>query len=305
MRVREPLAPLLDLGGLEPQRRRLRQQRLDVGALRRREGRRHAATSAEAAGASKVTVTVEFPSASTEAAAPGAATAQAAKKKYTNVFPFAQPISYHARLLDRLFSKSRISHLVVLTRTSHPAMYVAARGMGLEVVSLVAGATDHGFKHGEDILIKLFRMAAMAKARKTVVQTGVKRVAFATVPFITVAATASRAAALRPLLAHRWPLLAASLPMVVLGSLIAWAMFLQSGGKFSLGPQLDAGPTLLANGLVTQVLDSVEFDGRPWNDVRYEFTYEGTTLYGGSFVDAGLHVVGDEVQVHSDVPAGG
>ena len=27
-----------------------------------------------------------------------------AKKKYTNVFPFAQPISYHARLLDRLFS---------------------------------------------------------------------------------------------------------------------------------------------------------------------------------------------------------
>ena len=121
---------------------------------------------------------------SEQAEAAGPSTSKKKKKTYTNVFPFAQPISYHARLLDRLFSKSRVSHLVVLTRTSHPAMYVAARGMGLEVVSLVAGATDHGFKHGEDILTKLFRMQAMAKARKTVVQTGVKRVACATVPFI-------------------------------------------------------------------------------------------------------------------------
>ena len=108
---------------------------------------------------------------------------------------------------------------------------------------------------------------------------------------------APRRVRLRPLLAHRWPLLALGLPMVVMGSLIAWAMFLQSGGKFSLGPQLDAGPTLLANGEVTQVLDSVEFDGKPWNDVRYEFDYQGSRLYGGSFVEAGRYAVGDQVQV--------
>ena len=108
---------------------------------------------------------------------------------------------------------------------------------------------------------------------------------------------APRRVRLRPLLAHRWPLLAASLPMVLLGSLIAWAMFLQSGGKFSLGPRLDAGPTLLANGVATTVYDSVEFDGRPWNDVRYEFEFAGSTIYGGSFVDAGRYEVGDAVQV--------
>jgi hypothetical protein len=108
---------------------------------------------------------------------------------------------------------------------------------------------------------------------------------------------APRRVRLRPLLAHRWPLLAGALPMVVLGSLIAWAMFLQSGGKFSLGPTLDAGPTLLAEGKVTRVLDSVEFDGQPWNDARYEFAYEGSKLYGGSFVDAGRYAVDDVVQV--------
>jgi len=108
---------------------------------------------------------------------------------------------------------------------------------------------------------------------------------------------APRRVRLRPLLAHRWPLLAAGLPMVLMGSLIAWAMFLQSGGKFSLGPLLDAGPTQLANGAVTRVHDSVAFDGCDWNDVRYEFTYEGSTVYGGAFVEAGRYSVGDEVQV--------
>ena len=108
---------------------------------------------------------------------------------------------------------------------------------------------------------------------------------------------APRRVRLRPLLAHRWPLLAAALPMVLMGGLIAWAMFLQSGGKFSLGPQLDAGPTQIANGEVTRVHDSVAFDGRDWNDVRYEFTYEGSKVYGGSFVAAGRYSVGDEVQV--------
>jgi len=108
---------------------------------------------------------------------------------------------------------------------------------------------------------------------------------------------APRRVRLRPLLAHRWPLLAVSALMVVMGSLIAWAMFLQSGGKFSLGPALDEGPTQLANGVVTQVYDSVEFDARPWNDVRYEFEHLGSTIYGGSFVDAGLYELGDPVQV--------
>lgn len=108
---------------------------------------------------------------------------------------------------------------------------------------------------------------------------------------------APRRVRLRPLIAHRWPLLAIAVPMVVLGSLIAWAMFLQSGGKFSLGPQLDAGTRVLAKGRVTEVHESVEFDGRPWNDVRYRFDYRDSNLYGGCFLEAGTVEVGDEVMI--------
>jgi hypothetical protein len=53
---------------------------------------------------------------------------------------------------------------------------------------------------------------------------------------------APRRLRLQPLLAHRWPLWALGFVPTVIGVLVAWAMFLQSGGKFSLGPTLDLGP---------------------------------------------------------------
>lgn len=99
------------------------------------------------------------------------------------------------------------------------------------------------------------------------------------------------------LLAHRWPLLAIGGAMVVLGSLIAWAMFLQSGGKLSLGPSLDAGPTEVVRGTVETALDPRDFEGRSWQDVRYRFAYDGVGLYGGCFVPSGSVQVGDAVDV--------
>lgn len=107
---------------------------------------------------------------------------------------------------------------------------------------------------------------------------------------------APRRVRLRPLLAHRWPLLAIGSALTVIGSLIAWLMFLQSGGKFSLGPRLDLGPTRLVEGTVRAVLDPVEFDGRTWQDVRYDFEFRAR-LSGGSFVPAGDWAVGQTVRV--------
>lgn len=109
---------------------------------------------------------------------------------------------------------------------------------------------------------------------------------------------APRRVRLRALLAHRWPLLAIGGAMTVIGSLIAWLMFLQSGGKFSLGPRLDLGPTRLVEATVRAVLDPVDFDGRTWQDVRYTFEHgSGSRLSGGSFVPAGTCSVGQQVQV--------
>ena len=103
----------------------------------------------------------------------------------------------------------------------------------------------------------------------------------------------------RPLLAHRWPLLAIGLILIVLGSLVAWAMFLQAGGKFSFGPRLDIGPTALVSGEVTEVADPVKFDDREWQYVRYsfEFGYHHTKLAGACFVDADTQLVGDVVDI--------
>lgn len=116
---------------------------------------------------------------------------------------------------------------------------------------------------------------------------------------------APRRARLRPLLAHRWPLLVIGGSLVVLGGLIAWAMFLQSSGRFSWGERLDNGPVQVVEGIVQKVLPSVEFDDRRWDDVHYLAPWQPAgvnarqdiDLYGYSFVAAGSYQVGDPVPV--------
>jgi hypothetical protein len=108
---------------------------------------------------------------------------------------------------------------------------------------------------------------------------------------------APRRARLQPLLAHRWPLLACGGSMVVLGTLIAWAMFLQSSGYFSWGKRLDAGPTDTVLGSVQEIKSATWFDGKGWEDVHYLAPWNDTTLYGCSFVDVGAYAVGDQVPI--------
>ncbi|MFY9343419.1 MAG: hypothetical protein WAT39_13060 [Planctomycetota bacterium] len=114
---------------------------------------------------------------------------------------------------------------------------------------------------------------------------------------VRVIPSAPRRIRLRPLFAHRWPLLALGVLLGLVGGLVAWGMFLQSGGKFSLGPSLDRGPTARAVGKVTRVLPPVTIDGRELEDVRYDVTWQSMTCPGGSFVPAGRCRVGDEVPI--------
>jgi len=108
---------------------------------------------------------------------------------------------------------------------------------------------------------------------------------------------APRRVRLLPLLAHRWPLGALGVVPTVLGALIAWAMFLQSGGKFSLGPTLDQGPVERTTGIVRSVAPPVTIDGQKWQDVRYDTAWQGSRLVGGCFVPAGSCRPGDQVAV--------
>ena len=71
-----------------------------------------------------------------KAAPPGDAT-----KVLANLFPVAYPVSLHLMILNALRATS-MSHLFLLTRTSHPGLQVAARELGLEVVVLLVGPSS-------------------------------------------------------------------------------------------------------------------------------------------------------------------
>ena len=64
-----------------------------------------------------------------------------ATKVLANLFPVAYPVSLHLMILGALRATS-MSHLFLLTRTSHPGLQVAARELGLEVVVLLTGPSS-------------------------------------------------------------------------------------------------------------------------------------------------------------------
>ncbi|MCB9876772.1 MAG: hypothetical protein H6835_04130 [Planctomycetes bacterium] len=103
---------------------------------------------------------------------------------------------------------------------------------------------------------------------------------------------------MRPLCAHRWPLLAVGGAMVVLGLLLSWAMFLQSGAMLGREALLKAGPTTEVVVRVTQVDYPRSFEGRTWDYVHYEFEHllpgapAPSRLSGTCFVPTGSLAVG-------------
>ncbi|HZN40720.1 MAG TPA: hypothetical protein VFD82_18085 [Planctomycetota bacterium] len=112
---------------------------------------------------------------------------------------------------------------------------------------------------------------------------------------------APRRVRLKSLVAHRWPLFAVGGSLVVLGMLIAWLMFLQSGGKMSDSARLDHDPKAVVDGRILTVRRAGTWDGKQWDEVLYEFTWINTglqtTLSRTSFVAAGTCAVGSSVQI--------
>ena len=113
---------------------------------------------------------------------------------------------------------------------------------------------------------------------------------------------APRRVRLKSLVAHRWPLLAVGGSLVVLGCLIAWLMFLQSGGKMSDSARLAHDPKAVVDGRIKAVERAGTWDGQQWDKVDYEFTYPPNTaivtnVSHWSFVAAGTYKVGSSVQV--------
>lgn len=112
---------------------------------------------------------------------------------------------------------------------------------------------------------------------------------------------APRRIRLRPLLASRWPLLAVGGVMCVLGTLVAWLMFLQVGGKFSDTERLDRGPYTRVQAIVRKVHEPFVAGGTTWRWVDYAFDWQTEShsipMQGHSFVAGAAPAVGDRVDV--------
>ncbi|HEX5053414.1 MAG TPA: hypothetical protein VFZ65_16675 [Planctomycetota bacterium] len=109
---------------------------------------------------------------------------------------------------------------------------------------------------------------------------------------------APRRVRMRPLLAHRWPLLAVGGASSVLGCLFAWLMFLQAGGKPRDQQLLREGPVVTVPGTIGPMEHArVRWDGHDWQRVNYTFDWHGGTLKGECFVPAGRQTTEDRVEV--------
>ncbi len=105
-----------------------------------------------------------------------------------NLFPFASPVAFHSQILHRVLNASRFSHMLILTRSAHPGLYVAARDCKLECLVFVEGAKEHCLAHGKDLLCKMLvaKNYKSAKEQVGIATTAVKRVRASSLPFIVV-----------------------------------------------------------------------------------------------------------------------
>ena len=109
------------------------------------------------------------------------------KKRLVNIFPFARPVAFYKRILNDVMKAGSLTHLVVLTRTAHPGVFIAGLESRLEVVAFV-GAKPHSIGHGQDLLQKLATMRVMNKAQTMTTTKHVKRVCASGLSFINLQA---------------------------------------------------------------------------------------------------------------------
>ena len=103
-----------------------------------------------------------------------------------NLWPFASPVAAHAKVLVQVACASSLTHLVVLSRTAHPGLYVAARESKLEVIVLIEGVNNHCIEHGAALLRTMLMGSKFSEAKEQMGGAVTKRIRASTLPFIVV-----------------------------------------------------------------------------------------------------------------------
>ena len=81
-----------------------------------------------------------------------------------------------------------MTHVLSMTRTAHPGLYVAARALKLEVLACVQGQSEHSMRHGDALLAKLLALQKLPDAKSALGEGAGKRLRTSSLQFITVAA---------------------------------------------------------------------------------------------------------------------
>lgn len=76
------------------------------------------------------------------------------------------PMSCYSRTLTNSIKITEHTHVVYMSRTSHPGFIVAARDFNVPVIALQAGSSDHSFNHGQALLKSLLVNRNAAEAKK-------------------------------------------------------------------------------------------------------------------------------------------
>ena len=106
-----------------------------------------------------------------------------------NLWPCAAPIAVHARILADILRASQRTHMLLLTRSAHPGMVIAARDAGLKVIALLEGVSKHSAAHGAALLKSLLIARKMSAAKAIVGATvGEKRLRNSEFQFVVVTA---------------------------------------------------------------------------------------------------------------------
>ena len=77
------------------------------------------------------------------------------KKLTRNMHVVAKPVSHYMMLFNEVVAAAHATHILVLTRTSHPSALVAGRALEKETICLVRGPSQHSLKHGEALLMRI------------------------------------------------------------------------------------------------------------------------------------------------------
>ena len=91
-----------------------------------------------------------------------------------NLWPFARPIAQSVRIFKELLHSEKATRVVLLSRSAHPGVMVAARELKLRVIGYFEVA-DHQYHHGQELLERMMIRSKWGEAKTILEKEGGKK----------------------------------------------------------------------------------------------------------------------------------